>query len=283
MYYFLSLFCGVVISVMVASNAGLSNISGMHFSTFFVHLTGMCAILTLALVKKAKLKHKPLPWYYYIGGALGVVVVITNTYSFAPLGVSAMLAVGLLGQSVSSIVIDHFGLFGMAKYEFKPKRIIALAIMLVGIMCMIHKFHFFAVVCSIITGVSLVFQRVFNGKVSECTSVYAGSLLNYLTATPLTIIIFVLFGLNEPIITNFTLPTNIFPYLGGVIGASTVLMSNICVSKVPSYSLSVLIFIGQVFTGVIIDSMLLGQITVANIIGGTIVSIGLIVDMKLSK
>ncbi|WP_202906312.1 DMT family transporter, partial [Clostridium botulinum] len=56
--------------------------------------------------------------------------------SFSKLGVSLTLALGLLGQSLSSIFIDHFGLLGMKVIKFEKKKCIGLLFIILGIFIM---------------------------------------------------------------------------------------------------------------------------------------------------
>ena len=42
----------------------------------------------------------------------------------------------LFGQLVFSSLVDHFGLFGLTKYEFNPKKLVGLFIVLVGLVIM---------------------------------------------------------------------------------------------------------------------------------------------------
>jgi transporter family-2 protein len=52
------------------------------------------------------------------------------------LGISIPLALGLFGQSLASIIIDHFGLFGMKSIRFRKKKIIGLVFVAAGIVLM---------------------------------------------------------------------------------------------------------------------------------------------------
>ena len=46
----------------------------------------------------------------YTGGLIGVLTVIFSSLGFSKLGVSLTVSLGLFGQLVTSIIIDHFGL-----------------------------------------------------------------------------------------------------------------------------------------------------------------------------
>ena len=62
-----------------------------------------------------------------------MIPIICNNIGFNVLGVSITLALGLLGQSVSSIVIDHYGFLGMTVSKFNKKKLVGLIIIIIGI------------------------------------------------------------------------------------------------------------------------------------------------------
>ncbi len=137
MNYFISIIIGAIISVMILFNGTLSNAFGNYTSSIIIHLVGLISIILVLLISKSKFKfHKELPAYLYSAGAVGVFTVVFTNLSFAKLGVSLTLALGLLGQSIFSIFIDHFGLFGMKIVKFKRKKLTGLFIIAFGILIM---------------------------------------------------------------------------------------------------------------------------------------------------
>ncbi|MEJ9170093.1 DMT family transporter, partial [Bacillus thuringiensis] len=59
-----------------------------------------------------------------------------NNISFSVLGASITIALSLLGQSIASIVIDHFGLLGMKVAKCEKKKLIGLCFISSGIIIM---------------------------------------------------------------------------------------------------------------------------------------------------
>lgn len=137
MYNFLSAFMGALIAIMIMFNGTLSNSAGNYFSIILIHLVGLFSIILVLMIRKSKLQfNKGLPLYFYSGGAIGVFTVLFNNLSFTTLGVSLPLALGLLGQTVSSIIIDQFGLLDMKAIPFKRDKIIGLLLVVLGIFVM---------------------------------------------------------------------------------------------------------------------------------------------------
>ncbi|MDR3593603.1 DMT family transporter [Clostridium sp.] len=137
MYNFLSLLIGILIAIMIAFNGKLSDGIGNYSSLVIIHTIGFIAILVILLYKKIKISFKNnLPLYLYIAGAISVFTVMINNLSFTALGVSLPVALGLLGQLITSLAFDHYGLLGMPKINFNKKKIIGLLIIMIGISIM---------------------------------------------------------------------------------------------------------------------------------------------------
>lgn len=132
-----SLLIGALISIMIMINGILSNSVGNYLSTVIIHIVGLVAIMLVLILNKAKIKFsKDIPLYLYSAGAIGVFTVLFNNIGFALLGVSIPLALGLLGQSLASIIIDHFGFFGMKVLKFDIKKSFGLLLIILGIIIM---------------------------------------------------------------------------------------------------------------------------------------------------
>jgi bacterial/archaeal transporter family-2 protein len=137
MYNLLSLLIGAIIAIMVAVNGELSGSLGNYFSLIIIHLLGFLTILGIMLFKKIKISFRNgLPLYLYSAGAISVFTVMFNNLSYSALGVSLPVALGLLGQILTSLAFDHYGILGMPRIRFKKKKIVGLLIIVIGISIM---------------------------------------------------------------------------------------------------------------------------------------------------
>lgn len=137
MYNLLSLLIGILIAVMVAFNGELSNGTGNYSSLVIIHVIGYLALVILMLYKKIKIPFKmTLPLWLYSAGAISVGTVLINNVTYAEIGVSLPIALGLLGQSLTSLIFDHYGFLGMPKIKFNKKKIIGIAIIIIGVCVM---------------------------------------------------------------------------------------------------------------------------------------------------
>ena len=102
----LSLLTGVVIAVMVAVNGGLSQHYGIFIAAVIIHIVGVLFAFFLCVVLKRKISFKKLPLWLYTGGAIGVLTTVFNNFAFGRISMTSIVALGLFGQTVQSIVLD---------------------------------------------------------------------------------------------------------------------------------------------------------------------------------
>ena len=283
LFYFLSLLTGVLITLMVAVNGGLTAFYGVYSATVMIHIVGLIIISLVVLVKRENPFAKGHTWFLYLGGAIGVLTTVSNNIAFGRISVSALLALGLLGQSVTGLIIDQCGLFGMPKHPFTKQKLIGLTLIIAGIVSMITDFEIVAVTLSFIAGICIVMSRTFNAKLSDRTSVQVSSFFNYFIGLIVAIPVFLILGRGEIIWAEFALSPNWYIYLGGVLGLSVVWISNITVVKISAFYLTLLIFIGKVFSGILIDIFLSSEFSSRNLIGGVLVAIGLSINLILDQ
>jgi bacterial/archaeal transporter family-2 protein len=71
-------------------------------------------------------------WYYLIGGLLGAVYVTTALITVKTIGAGGVAAATITGQLAASVVIDRFGMFGLAETPLTASRIAGVALLLAG-------------------------------------------------------------------------------------------------------------------------------------------------------
>ena len=283
MYYFLSLLSGFLIAIMVAINGSLAWQYGVHFSAMFVHVSGLILIAAIVLLKR---EHKAIKRYHrhlYLGGVVGVFTLFANNFAYGRISVSALLALILLGQSVSGLFFDQFGWLGSPKNPFHESRIIGPILIAAGIAVMIDNFDAPAVILSFFSGITIVVSRTINAKLAGISSIRISTFFNYLLGTMVIVPIFFIFGRGEPVFTDLVVSPNPILYIGGFMGVALILIGNIIVPKVPGFYLSLMMFVGQVTTGMLLDAVILQTFSLTVLYGGILVTVGLCADLYLSR
>ncbi len=75
-------------------------------------------------------KIKPI---YFIGGILGVVFVTANIILMPHLGAALTTIVGMLGQMLMGVIIDHFGILGAKQNRINARKIAGIICIFIGI------------------------------------------------------------------------------------------------------------------------------------------------------
>ncbi|MCE5188853.1 MAG: DMT family transporter [Eubacteriales bacterium] len=284
MYYLISLFIGILVAVMIALNGGLTSLYGVYAATVVIHIVGLILIGAIIALRREKPFAKPQPWHLYIGGVLGVATTASTNYAFGQISLSAILALGLFGQSVAGVLVDQFGLFGMRRHRFRAYQLPGILFVVGGIAWMMGKeFLLLPVLAVFGSGVLLVVSRSQNARLADETSVYVSTFFNYVSGLLTAILVLLLFGLGDPVPAGFILAPNWWTYLGGAIGVITVWLSNVVVVRIPQLYVTLLMFVGQVFTGVLLDAWMDGVFSVENIAGGLLVALGLTLNLLLER
>ena len=137
-YVLLAIVIGILRTGSLTLNGELSGAVGNYPATVIIHIVGLITLLPILLFRKKSLHPGAvMPWYLYLGGAVGVGSVLLVNYGYAALGASVVMALGLLGQLCGSILIDQFGLFGLPKSPIRRHRLMSCMVVLIGIALMI--------------------------------------------------------------------------------------------------------------------------------------------------
>ena len=89
------------------------------------------------LIKREKIKIKEkLPIFLFSGGAVGVMLTFVNITTIGKIGVALTTSLAVFAQLIFSSLIDHYGLFGMDKYKFNPKKLVGFIIVFIGLVIM---------------------------------------------------------------------------------------------------------------------------------------------------
>ncbi|MDD2443645.1 MAG: DMT family transporter [Desulfotomaculaceae bacterium] len=113
---------GVAMAIQGSVNSALGKVVGLWESTFIVHLIGLLLVSALLFIFRVGAgdlsRFMQAPWYVYIGGALGVLIIYSVVLSIPKVGVAPATTAIILGQVFTAGLVDHLGLFGLQKNPF---------------------------------------------------------------------------------------------------------------------------------------------------------------------
>ena len=134
-----------------------------------------------------------------------------------------------------------------------------------------------AILCATCAGVTIVLSRSVNGYLSQKIGAYQSTFFNYLTGFLMSAIFLILIGFSN--IKSFdisALTTQPALLIGGMIGVFNILILNIVVPKMSPVQLTLITFVAQLVSGIVLDYCFYDIFSIQKLMGCLIVVIGLI-------
>lgn len=139
------------------------------------------------------------------------------------------------------------------------------------------------ILLAIASGASTVLARNINSILADKIGLLEGTFYNYVTGLFTSIMLLLLSGEILKFTSVFYKNVPLAAYLGGIVGVLVVSLSNLVTPKISAFYLTLIMFIGQLFTGILIDYFTISTLSVGKIIGGLLVVGGLIYNLKIDK
>ena len=286
MYELMCLLAGVLLAFVVSMNGTLTGYYGAYVGAVIVHIFGTGgSYVVMKVAKQTDRSAEKLPLWMYTGGLIGIATTVFQSTAFVYLGATAVMALSLFGQTLTSLVVDGMGLLGVEKRPISMRTLPGVLVSLCGVGYMLlgaGDVKMIALVMSIAAGATSVFSRLVNAHLAVKTSDLGSTYINHWVGL-LGCIVLMLVA--EPDIMGSLQTTGVplWAYFGGVVAVGMLLLWNITSLKVSSFRVSLLGFVGQVFMGVIIDLMIGNGFSKQVFIGGIFVVVGVLLNMLMDK
>lgn len=251
----LALLSGVFVSTLVVLDGQLADFFGLYLSTTIIHLVGVVFALLIMLFGRIKFRwDRHMPLWFLSGGIVGVFATLFNNFSFGKISVTNIIALGLLGQVIFSLVIDQFGLFGLEKHKIAKSSLLGIVLSFAGIFVMLdfsNMIEVLSVLLSFAAGFCIVAVRSINARLGESIGKLEGALVHHIVGTIFSFVLLISVGRAD---FNFSyIPKNPVVYLGGCFGLMVVLIFNYIVPRLSAFTITVLSFLGQIGGSVALD------------------------------
>lgn len=137
LYYGLLLLAGVLQGVMVSLDAQMGSYFSLFGVCFFVHGIALVLLLGQLALQRQKLRFRGAPWYVYLVGVMGIVIVASSSWCTLHVGATAFMALSTAGQLVSSALVDRYGMFGMPVVRINRRQLPGYLLVLAGVLLVI--------------------------------------------------------------------------------------------------------------------------------------------------
>ncbi|MCH5287609.1 MAG: DMT family transporter [Christensenellaceae bacterium] len=276
---------GCLLSLMNTCNAHLSALYGDYSAAVMIHAVGLIVLLPLAFTwgrPRARAK-----WYQLTGGLIGILTLVFVNIGVNGVGVTGNLTLMLLGQVTASALVDHFALLGAERNPFSGMKGLAIAVMAAGCGAMLLLSgesigsSALAAALSFLSGWTMVLARMANASLAVRSGVGFSTLMNYVTGLAGSLLVFALLGF--PMAAAFPAQgQSIVIYLGGALGAAGIFLCNVVTPRLPALQMSLIVFVGQIFSGMLIDA-LGGRFSAGTLVGGLLVAAGMLLNARADR
>jgi bacterial/archaeal transporter family-2 protein len=142
--YLLAFAAGVVLTVQVGANSTLRGAVGKPVMAALISfVVGSAALLAFLLLTgtpwpdRAHLSAAPA--WAWLGGLLGAFYVVSTIIVGPRLGAAALLALIVLGQLLTSLLVDNFGWLGFPEQPLTPLRVLGALMLFGGVLLIVHR------------------------------------------------------------------------------------------------------------------------------------------------
>jgi transporter family-2 protein len=126
---------GIAVAIQPSINARLAQKTGFLEAATISFAVGTLALLLVSLLSGQGNFRRifEVPWWQLSGGFFGAFFVTMTIVGVPRIGTTAVLALTIASQLAAGMVMDHYGVFGMRGIPVDGKRIIGIALLLIGV------------------------------------------------------------------------------------------------------------------------------------------------------
>lgn len=284
--YITTFLTGIIITIMVVCNTELGQMTNIEFSSLtnqVLAIIFLSSLLILGRKNKAILPDQSSPkWYWYFGGAMGIIIVTVNYLTVINIGATLAMAGAVFGQSLMGLIIDITGWFHLPKRRTSKAKILSIAICYLGLFIMSafsgNDIKFGYLLLAILAGIVTMIQMANNSYLATFKGPFVSALINVITGC---ITILVIIGIKDPS-TTFSMVKLVpqIPFLllvgGSFLGVVVVISTNIVIPKIPAVYSALLLSSGQILTSLVFDAALYSRFSLSLLIGVIIMILGLL-------
>ena len=141
-YAFLALFAGALLPLQALINARLAHsTAGGLFASACSFLVGTLALAVVLLVSRPAVPAADallrLPPWIWAGGLLGAAFVVIATLAVPRIGAASLVALVVLGQMASALLLDRFGVLQAAR-AVDASRLLGAALVVAGVVLVLQ-------------------------------------------------------------------------------------------------------------------------------------------------
>ncbi|MCS6865320.1 MAG: DMT family transporter [Gemmataceae bacterium] len=116
-------------------NLGDNPLFAAYFSICGTILTATLAMLLWRPPAPSWAMLRSTPWWNWLGGPLGALIVLAGAALTQRLGAALFIALVVGGQLLASLLLDHFALMGLQEQPLSAGRMVGALLVVAGVLC----------------------------------------------------------------------------------------------------------------------------------------------------
>jgi transporter family-2 protein len=133
----LVLFAGGMVALQAPTNVMLTRAGGSPLLAALISFAvGTLCLLAVWLASGNRPSAAPfgaLPWYAWLGGLYGATYVAVAAFAVPRIGVASLITIGIAGQILMALWLDHIGALGLAKEPISLARVGGALLVVTGV------------------------------------------------------------------------------------------------------------------------------------------------------
>jgi bacterial/archaeal transporter family-2 protein len=128
---------GGMVALQAPTNAMLAKAGGSPVLAALISFavgTAALAVVWLGTANRpAVSSFAGLPWFAWIGGLYGAVFVAVAAFAAPRIGLASLITIGIAGQIVMALILDHFGALGLERAPINLGRLLGALLVIAGV------------------------------------------------------------------------------------------------------------------------------------------------------
>jgi transporter family-2 protein len=131
---------GMLVAMQPPINSKLGGAVGTFAAATITFVLGAIALAAVTVIAGGYHLDglRDLPWWYFMGGFIGAVFVASSLVTVRPLGAGGIVAATIAGQLTASVVLDQFGLLGLAKQPLTVAKLAGVVLLAAGVFLIVR-------------------------------------------------------------------------------------------------------------------------------------------------
>jgi bacterial/archaeal transporter family-2 protein len=133
----LVLLAGGLVALQAPTNVMLARAGGSPVLAALISFAvGTAALLAVWLASGNRPGSAPfaaLPWYAWVGGLYGAIYVAVAAFAAPRLGLASLITIGIGGQVLMALWLDHFGALGLPREPISLARVGGALLVVAGV------------------------------------------------------------------------------------------------------------------------------------------------------